>query len=64
MCEFNVWIPPDVHIDHICRVRPCINPFHHDPVEPIENFRRGDGPKYTFKSTRQKIAETMDELPF
>lgn len=64
MCQNNVWIPTDVHIDHLCRVRPCINPFHHDLATPLENFQRGDGPKFTFKTLRAKIAETMDELPF
>lgn len=64
MCHHNTWIPADVHIDHICRVRSCINPFHHDPTTPLENFHRGDGPKFMFRSIRAKIAETMDELPF
>jgi len=34
-------IPPSLVIDHLCRVRHCVNPFHMDPVTPAENTRRG-----------------------
>jgi hypothetical protein len=33
-------IPPDLHIDHLCRVPPCVNPAHLEAVTPQENFRR------------------------
>lgn len=29
-------------IDHLCRVRHCVNPAHLEPVSPGENIRRGD----------------------
>lgn len=35
-------IPPGLHMDHLCRVRPCINPAHLEPVTPRENALRGD----------------------
>lgn len=34
-------IPEGLHIDHLCRVRNCVNPDHLEPVTPEENVRRG-----------------------
>lgn len=34
-------IPPGLHLDHLCRVRDCVNPAHLEPVTPRENIRRG-----------------------
>lgn len=36
-------------LDHLCRVRNCFNPLHLDSVTPLENYMRGDGPKFQFK---------------
>lgn len=33
-------IPEGMHIDHLCRVRCCVNPKHLEPVTPRENVRR------------------------
>lgn len=35
------------HIDHLCRVRSCVNPAHLEPVTHAENMRRGKGTKLT-----------------
>lgn len=33
--------PPDgMQLDHLCRVRHCVNPAHLEPVSPGENLRR------------------------
>lgn len=34
-------IAPGMHLDHLCRVRHCINPMHLEQVTPAENVRRG-----------------------
>jgi hypothetical protein len=34
-------IPPGLVIDHLCRNRSCVNPWHMEPVTFAENVRRG-----------------------
>lgn len=34
-------IPEGLQIDHLCRVRNCVNPDHLEPVTHIENQKRG-----------------------
>lgn len=34
-------IPDGLELDHLCRVRPCVNPDHLEPVTHLENVRRG-----------------------
>lgn len=36
-------IPPGLELDHLCRVRCCVNPDHLEPVTHAENLRRGAG---------------------
>lgn len=35
-------IPIGLQIDHLCRVRNCVNPMHHELVTPEENRLRGN----------------------
>lgn len=37
-------IPAGLTIDHLCKVRRCVNPDHMEPVTAGENALRGDGP--------------------
>ena len=34
-------IPEGLDLDHLCRVRHCVNPAHLEPVTHQENMRRG-----------------------
>jgi HNH endonuclease len=34
-------IPNGLQLDHLCRVRACVNPSHLQPVSRAENIRRG-----------------------
>lgn len=36
-------IPEGLELDHLCRIRHCVNPTHLEPVTPRENLRRGVG---------------------
>src|SRR5438105_2573404 len=35
-------IPEGLQLDHLCRVRHCVNPAHLEPVTQQENIRRGE----------------------
>ncbi len=35
-------IPDGLQLDHLCRVRACVNPDHLEPVTAYENFLRGE----------------------
>lgn len=40
-------IPAGLQLDHLCRVRHCVNPAHLEAVTARENLRRGMGPAVT-----------------
>lgn len=41
-------IPDGLHLDHLCRVPPCCNPDHLDPVTHAVNVQRGQHHKQGF----------------
>lgn len=47
-------IPEGLHLDHLCRVRHCVNAAHLEPVTKAENTRRGLLPARRGASNRAK----------
>jgi hypothetical protein len=45
--EANGVVPVGMDLDHLCRVRHCVNPAHLEAVSRQENVRRGVGPAAT-----------------
>jgi len=37
-------IPHGLALDHLCRVRACVNPWHTEVVTNVENTMRGESP--------------------
>jgi hypothetical protein len=56
--KFNIYydyekIPDGLTLDHLCRNRWCVNPYHLEPVTLRENILRGNG--ITAKKARQTL---------
>ena len=49
-------IPDGLQLDHLCRVRNCVNPNHLEPVTAAVNVRRGANGKLTL----EQIDEILD----
>lgn len=45
-------IPSGLQLDHLCRVRHCVNPEHLEPVTQRENLLRGDHPNHVANRTK------------
>lgn len=41
---FHGYLPDHLDLDHLCRVRDCVNPGHLEPVSRSVNLRRGAHP--------------------
>lgn len=56
-------VPAGLEIDHLCRVRSCINPDHLEPVTGSENARRGLTGEHNRKLSLEDVAriKTSDE---
>jgi hypothetical protein len=57
---FHGSVPEGLQLDHLCRVRHCVNPAHLDAVTQRDNLLRGDGP--TAKNARKTHCKHGHEL--
>ncbi|KOG21765.1 hypothetical protein ADK36_12325 [Streptomyces viridochromogenes] len=57
-------IPDGLVLDHLCRVRHCLNPAHLEPVTIAENIRRGRAvlPPYSSRKTHCPQGHVYDEV--
>ena len=53
-------IPAHRQVDHLCRLRACVNPDHLELVTARENIRRGNGTKLTVESV-EKIRASSEK---
>lgn len=54
-------VPDGLTLDHLCRVRPCVNPEHLEPVTNAVNSRRGMRAKLKPEQVIQIRAKRVDE---
>lgn len=71
---YEAWygpVPEGLELDHLCRVRHCVNPGHLEPVTHVENMRRavvvrdtcGNGHPRTEENVRIRANGTRRCLP-
>lgn len=58
---FIIEIPEGLDLDHLCRVRRCVNPWHLDPVTRRVNVIRGDAPSVRSGKTHCPHGHPYDE---
>lgn len=54
-------IPDGLQLDHLCRVRNCVNPTHLEPVTCLENVRRGTSSAFWLAKTHCPRNHPYDE---
>ena len=54
-------IPEGMQLDHLCRVRECVNPDHLEPVTPKENTRRSTVAKLSLEQAQMIHALVLSE---
>lgn len=54
-------VPDELEMDHLCRVRACVNPSHVEPVTPRENLMRSPIAPAAVNS-RKKVCKRGHEM--
>jgi hypothetical protein len=56
-------IPEGLHLDHLCRVRSCVNPAHLEPVTQRENTERAVESRHGARCAHPRTPETLYVRP-
>lgn len=59
--QANGPVPDGLQLDHLCRVRHCVNPDHLEVVTLLENYRRGNSGKHQAAKTHCPHGHAYDE---
>ena len=51
--HFRGAIPNGLQIDHLCKIKSCVNPWHLEVVTQQENIKRSSRPKDTHRNGRK-----------
>jgi hypothetical protein len=54
-------VPDGLSLDHLCRNRGCVNPWHMEPVTHAENVRRGRSGRFHGDKTHCPQGHAYDE---
>jgi hypothetical protein len=55
-------VPDGLHLDHLCRVPPCVNPDHLEPVTNRENILRGNTTKLSLDAAHEIRASSLSNV--
>jgi hypothetical protein len=54
-------IPEGLELDHLCRHRQCVNPWHLEPVTHLQNIQRGNSGKHQASRTHCPRGHPYDD---
>lgn len=57
-------VPEGLELDHLCRTRNCVNPWHLEPVTHLENSLRGTVGEYLRKRTHCKFGHELERKSY